>query len=191
MSEEPTWIRALREACDVSTQRDIAVRIGISQGAVYQVLKGVYPASTKNIEARVREVLRDEIARLEAPPPAPTEEPWIVELRAACEIHSQRVVAERLELSTSTINQVLKGKYKASTKKVERRVRGGLMGEGVTCPVVHRISLLQCQRNQDRTTVTDGNVVNQWLWDACRGGCPNSDLKPKPKFKVFTPEMPL
>lgn len=50
----PDWILAMAEECDRTTQRQVAVRIGYSAGAVNQVLAAKYKAPTDRIEQAVR-----------------------------------------------------------------------------------------------------------------------------------------
>lgn len=47
---------------------------------------------------------------------------WLVLLADACRATNQREVARRLDLSATTVNQVLLGKYSADTAQVEQRV---------------------------------------------------------------------
>jgi len=51
------WIDALREACDASTQAQIAQKIGMSPAVVNQILKGTYNGSLTNVQKRVEGAL--------------------------------------------------------------------------------------------------------------------------------------
>jgi hypothetical protein len=53
----PDWVRALARACQESTQSDVARRLDRSPGAINQVLRNKYGASTANLEERVRGLL--------------------------------------------------------------------------------------------------------------------------------------
>jgi len=101
---------------------------------------------------------------------------WIKILRDECERTSQTKVAARLGVSDSSVNQLLKGSYKASTKRLEARVRGELMKETVTCPVLGEISSKRCQDHQARPFATT-NPTRVALYMACRKGCKHSKLK--------------
>lgn len=59
---------------------------------------------------------------------------WLCALRHRVGETSQAAVARELQLSESTISQVLSGKYGAKTTAIERIVRGKYMGAKVTCP---------------------------------------------------------
>lgn len=50
----PDWIIVLAEECDRTSQRQVAVRIGYSAGAVNQVLAAKYKAPLGRIEQAVR-----------------------------------------------------------------------------------------------------------------------------------------
>jgi DNA transposition AAA+ family ATPase len=53
------WVDALAEACERSTQKRIADRIGYSASVVNQVLKGVYRGDLSAVEQAVRGALMD------------------------------------------------------------------------------------------------------------------------------------
>lgn len=174
MTDEPQWLELLRKSCAASTQRDVAARLDMSATTVNLVLNGKYDSSTSGIEARVMERLAP------PPPPAPPSPPpepdWLIALREACDAMSQRSIAELLEVSTGVINQVLAGKYKASTRRIEQRVRGAIMGETVQCPVFGEVTRANCQSHQDRPLkrAFSGNPLHAAVYRACRQGCPNS-----------------
>jgi hypothetical protein len=52
----PDWIEALAVACDASTGRAVARRLGVSPAAVCRVLANAY-GDTERMERRVREIL--------------------------------------------------------------------------------------------------------------------------------------
>lgn len=100
---------------------------------------------------------------------------WLEFLRAECKRTSQTQVAARLNVSQSMLNQVLQGKYKASTSNIEARVRGEYHHETVRCPVFHDISRRDCLDNQQRPLNPNNSLRLGCYW-ACRGGCPHSSL---------------
>lgn len=53
----PDWILALAEACDASTQSQIAIRLGVSNALISTVLRNQYPGDVERIETMVRGVL--------------------------------------------------------------------------------------------------------------------------------------
>jgi len=55
MSE--VWIEALRRACAVSSQAQVATQIGMSPAVVNQVLKGTYNGNLNNVQSRVEGAL--------------------------------------------------------------------------------------------------------------------------------------
>jgi hypothetical protein len=93
---------------------------------------------------------------------------WLAALRAERERTSQARAAERLGLSEATVSQVLSGTYKAATVRIERRVRGALMGAQCLCPVMGEVSTLVCQTVQERTPPIP-NPQHAQAWMACRG----------------------
>lgn len=149
------WLERLRAHAARVGQTRTADALGVSQTTVCLVLKGKYMASTDRIEARVMERL-----------PA---EPWMVALRAEVQRTSQARTAARLGLSEATVSQVLSGTYKASTQRIERRVRGELLREECECPVMGDVSLRVCQDVQERKLELISNPQHRMAWMACRG----------------------
>ena len=94
---------------------------------------------------------------------------WLLALRAEVARTTQARVAERLGLSEGTVSQVLSGQYKAATQRIERRVRGALMGETVDCPVALEMPMHVCQGIQDRAGGRFGNPVHARAWLCCKG----------------------
>lgn len=101
---------------------------------------------------------------------------WMKVLRAECKRTSQNKVADRLGISLTVVNQVLKGTYKHPTTRLEERVRGELMQETVICPVLGELSKRRCQDHQARPFATT-NPTRVQLYMACRKGCKHSKLK--------------
>ena len=99
---------------------------------------------------------------------------WLEVLEGACmKPSSQAEVARRLGVSATMVNLVLKGTYKGNLQRLETLVRGTLMNESVTCPVLGEISKRRCLDEQARPfAVTNPQRVA--VWRACRGGCVNA-----------------
>lgn len=121
-----------------------------------------------------------------------TEADWLSVLRERCKETSQTQVAKATGYSTSTISNVLAGKYKGDILAVEQAVRGAFMGGRVECPVLGPTSLSICSSSQRRTkkqAVRSTGMVFK-LWQACRQGCPHSRLDPtevRPTTQRFDP----
>ena len=52
--ERPDWVVELARQCELSSQRKVARRLGVSAAVVSQVLKEKYPGDLAGVEARVR-----------------------------------------------------------------------------------------------------------------------------------------
>ncbi|MFG1207040.1 transcriptional regulator [Xanthobacter flavus] len=98
---------------------------------------------------------------------------FIMTLADACARETQAGVARRLGLSGSLLSQALAGKYPGDMAKLEEIVRGALMGEHVTCPVLGEIGRDQCVAEQKKPFTASSSVRTR-LYRACRAGCPNS-----------------
>lgn len=98
---------------------------------------------------------------------------WIVALAAECDRTSQGQCAERLGISSAAVNQVLGNAYKGRMDRVEQRVRGELMRETVTCPVLGEISRRDCLDYQARK-FRPTNPLRVQLYTACPA-CPNRE----------------
>lgn len=162
------WLDMLQAACDRTSQRVVAAELGLSQTALSLVLSGKYPASTSRIEEAVRTRYG-------------SREDWLTALRAEVARTSQVRTAVKLGISEATVSQVLSGTYKASTLRIERRVRGALLGETCQCPVMFDPPLHVCQNVQERKYELIANPEHAQAWLACRGAgrferkglCPN------------------
>lgn len=97
---------------------------------------------------------------------------WMDVLRAAVKRDGLRAVANRLRRSKSAISGVLTGTYKASTSRIEERVRGELMNKTHECPVLGDISPARCQDEQEKPFAAT-NPTRVALYRACRNGCPH------------------
>jgi transcriptional regulator with XRE-family HTH domain len=102
---------------------------------------------------------------------------WLDVLRAACAETSQAAVARQLGISSSTINQALKGTYKGNLSRLKTLVEGRLMKQTVECPVIGELAKHQCQEHQAREgRFITANPLTMRLYRACRSGCPHSKL---------------
>ena len=97
---------------------------------------------------------------------------WIKMLAQQCEARSQAAVAAEIGMSASTVNQILKGTYKASTTRIEARVRGRYMAETVACPVLGDIPKNECLDHQRRDLAIT-NPIRVRLSQTCPT-CPNN-----------------
>lgn len=74
---------------------------------------------------------------------------WVSVLAAECARIGQPAVAQRVGMSVSVINEVLRCKYKGRTDRVGERVKGALMGKTVDCPVLGELARDACISKQD------------------------------------------
>ena len=96
---------------------------------------------------------------------------WIELLRAKVDATSQVRVARELSLSQSTISQVLKGVYNASTEHIAKRVME-IYGR-VICPHLDReIPGAECLSFRTRPIPTSNHRALDH-WAACQA-CPNN-----------------
>jgi len=93
---------------------------------------------------------------------------WLQELRAQCQVSSQRKVGEKLGYSNAVINQVLKGTYQGDIKKVEQKVRGAFLGETVGCPILGELSKNKCVEHQN-AKYSSVNRLRVQLYRTCPG----------------------
>lgn len=103
----------------------------------------------------------------EAPPA------WVLSLADACDRSSQGQVARRLGISPAVVNQVLGSAYKGRLDRIEVRVRGELMQETVTCPVLGDLSKRECLDHQ-KAKFSATNPLRVRLYRACKV-CPNRE----------------
>lgn len=75
---------------------------------------------------------------------------WVRLLASACDASSQRLVGERLGLSSGTVSRLVNRSYAASYDEPERLVRAAYGGEDVLCPIWGAIPLASCLRNRRR-----------------------------------------
>ena len=53
-TDEPLWLRTLREQCEEKSQTQVAAELSYSPAVVNQVLKGTYKGDVKKVELAVR-----------------------------------------------------------------------------------------------------------------------------------------
>ena len=102
---------------------------------------------------------------------------WIVALAEACNAETQTAVGKKIGYAGSTISQVLSDTYKGGDMvRFEQVVRGALMAETVTCPVMNsEIGRDVCLGWQKRPFSTaSANAVR--MYHGCRKGCPHSRI---------------
>lgn len=100
---------------------------------------------------------------------------WVETLARACDADSQSAVATRVGLSPSAINSVVRGRYPASTDRIEQLVRGHLMSAVVPCPVLGDLQADLCQEWQGRATRAPASAFHRRMAAGCRA-CPHSRL---------------
>lgn len=100
---------------------------------------------------------------------------WMEVLRAECERTTLATVAKLIGMSTTTISQVLNGKYLGRVDNVKARVEGALMAATVDCPVLGTLPRHECLDHQKRKFAAS-NSQRVRLWRACRAGCPHSEI---------------
>lgn len=153
----PAWMARLQAACDAHGMRVVGRTLGRSPTTLSLVLRGKYMASTDRLQQLVATRL-----------PAPQEPDWLAALRADCEATNQELAGDRCGMSPATVSQLLSGTYAAATTRMERRVRGELLGATCACPVMGEVSTRVCQDVQERKPPI-ANPQHAQAWFACRG----------------------
>lgn len=92
---------------------------------------------------------------------------WVERLATACDASSQSQVARALGLSASAVNAVLRGRYGASTDRVEQVVRGRLMAAVVPCPQLGELQADLCQEWQARARRSPPTSFHRRMQAAC------------------------
>lgn len=105
---------------------------------------------------------------------------WIVELAKLADDLGQRRAGDRIGYSGSLVSAVLRGRYEGDLERVEKAVRGALMGAVVECPVLGQIGRHTCIATQ-RKPLSSANPKSVRLYFACRNGCPNANPNTKEK----------
>jgi len=98
---------------------------------------------------------------------------WLQALVNACESASQSIVADRLGVSATMINQVIKGIYPSQKgqSRLQELVEGALMGNTVNCPVLDEITRDICIEKQEQPFAAT-NPQRVKLYRTCKT-CPN------------------
>ncbi len=73
---------------------------------------------------------------------------WVVALATECDRTSQAATAKRLGKSGALVSQVLANIYPADLSTIEQIIRGVLMAETLTCPVVGDLASDSCLTHQ-------------------------------------------
>lgn len=97
---------------------------------------------------------------------------WIDILRKEVEAKGPKQVAKELGISRSSVDLVLSGKYAASTRKVEDRVKRiyGNLGGGIDCEVLGAISPNTCSEKWNlakKIGMRAGNPETLRLYKQC------------------------
>lgn len=156
----PAWMTRLQAAVNADGLRKVGDRLQLSKATLSLVLRGRYMAKTDQVELRVLSML-----------PAVEEPDWITAWRIEAKRTSQAQAADRVGVSEATVSQVFSGTYKAATTRIERRVRGELMGFTCECPVMGDVSTRVCQDVQERQPPI-ANPQHRECFHACRGRGP-------------------
>lgn len=101
---------------------------------------------------------------------------WVRELAGLASRTSLNAAARRLGYSPSTLSQTLANKYPGDLERIADTVRGALMGETVTCPVLGDIGRDACLAWQGKPRAIT-NAIRSRVYKACRSGCAHSRLK--------------
>jgi hypothetical protein len=174
-ADRAALLAQLADMCAASSQRIAAAALGYSATTVNLILKGKYVANPDNLLRTVRERINPG-------------DNWLSALRAECDRTTQAAAARRIGVGDTTVSQVLSGNYAASTQRIERRVRGELMGAQCTCPVMGDVSTRVCQEVQERKPGKGGtgigNPQHAQAWFACRGQGRFAKAGPCPHFNA-------
>lgn len=110
---------------------------------------------------------------------------WLKVMAEQVELHGQKAVAEKLNISRTTVSQVLSGKYPSPLDRIQKLVEGAYMNRTVHCPVLGDIPLNECLAHQSNTRTT-GSPIRIKLYKACRSGCEHSTLEVTTVFTAQT-----
>jgi hypothetical protein len=98
--------------------------------------------------------------------------PEVMALAEEANATSGAAAAKRIGYSGALVTQVVGKKYPGDLASVFAKIRGALMGETVTCPVLGEIQRDHCLDEQKRP-FTATNSTRARLWRACQT-CPNN-----------------
>lgn len=100
---------------------------------------------------------------------------WVLALAEACDAETQTAAGRRIDYSGSAVSQILSNTYRGDMPRVEIAVRGALMAETVSCPLLGDIARNVCLNWQRRPFSTaSANAVR--MYQACRSSCPHSRI---------------
>jgi hypothetical protein len=197
----PDYIEILAKECDRTSQRAAASKIGYALGAVSMTLSASYRGNPGRMEAAIRRGLMGQDVTMPSKrqrPPRATERPakaravagwqappdWIAALAHACSHATQESVGRKIGYSGSAINAVLANRYTGNMQLIEAAVRGALLGETCSCPVLgddlRKDACVENQRREWKRVAAD--AIRKMIYQACHGGrCPNSCVAKKRK----------
>ncbi len=101
---------------------------------------------------------------------------WVAELAAYTDIHGLRKTASNIGYSASVISTVIGNKYGGDMRRVEAKVRGAVMGEMVSCPVLDQMARHLCLDWQRKPFAATSSLRVQ-MYHACRSACPYSRIQ--------------
>jgi len=128
--------------------------------------KDLKPGEKPDYEARARESYGEALPE------------WVAELAKLANRTTAAAAGRKVGIGASTVTQLINGSYGAKDwSAIETRVRGVLMKETVTCPILDEISKDHCLDEQNKP-FTGTSAVRTALYNECRSGrCPHSRLK--------------
>ncbi|MCK4783669.1 MAG: helix-turn-helix transcriptional regulator [Desulfobacteraceae bacterium] len=97
---------------------------------------------------------------------------WLELLQSAVDDSSQAEVSRKLDVSTTTVSLILKGKYGASTDNIAKRIIEVYGNENVDCPVMGDIALSVCAEKR-KLPFSASSPIRVRLFNACKG-CENN-----------------
>lgn len=100
---------------------------------------------------------------------------WIIELAKAAMETNQRVTGDKIGYSSSVVSQAISRTYAGDIDRVEEKVRGALMKQKVSCPILVEVARDTCL-NWQKKPIAGTSSLRMKMYRACRSGCPNSRL---------------
>lgn len=85
---------------------------------------------------------------------------------------TQAAIAKRLGVSDAAVSAALKGRYIGNVEALAERIRGELLNQTVSCPILGDITTRICQDERKKPLHT-ANPVRVQLWRACKV-CPHN-----------------
>lgn len=84
--------------------------------------------------------------------------------------------AKKIGYTGGLVSNIIANKYPAGTERIEAKVRGALMNETVTCPILGEIGRDHCLDEQAKPRMATSSIRSK-LYRACRNGCRHSRIK--------------